>query len=187
MERTRRRREAFFRSRHLIKYTLQISNAQLDEDDVRSVEERWAARWLALERSPKDSCDSAPRVPRLRTAPTNSPTSQLFTEVHRTQKQFRNYLVTTWTTMTPQCVVTLARNQSLTSHQSQSFKRRGPVLPTVSCGSVGWCHARWAKVSYLSTPWLDLNGSLLGPWFCPRPTSVLDFFFLRSWILERTQ
>ena len=50
----------------------------------------------------------------------NSPTSQLLSQV---QKQFGNHLVTTWTTMMPQCVVNSAKNLLSTSHQSQSFKR----------------------------------------------------------------
>ena len=43
------------------------------------------------------------------------------------------------------CVVNRAKNLPLTSHQS--FKRADPVLPTVSCGSVGCCQARRARVA----------------------------------------
>ena len=42
-----------------------------------------------------------------------------------------------------------------------------PVLPTVSCGSVGWSRARRARVAWRSTLWLDLTVSQLGPWCCP--------------------
>ena len=50
------------------------------------------------------------------------------------------------------CAVNRAKSQRCTSHQS--FERGDPVLPTASCGSVGWGHARGAKAAWRSTPWL---------------------------------
>ena len=61
------------------------------------------------------------------------------TEGHRQQEQFRNHLVAAWTTMKAQCVVKRAKNQPFTSHQSS--KSGDPVLPAVSCRTVGWSGA----------------------------------------------
>ena len=51
-------------------------------------------------------------------------------------------------------------------------KQGDPALPTVSCGSVGWSHARRAMVAHRSTQWLDLTCWLPSSWFCLRATSV---------------
>ena len=39
----------------------------------------------------------------------------------------------------------------------REFEAETPVLPTESCGSVGWSHARRARVAQRSIPWLDLT------------------------------
>ena len=78
----------------------------------------------------------------------SSQTSQVLSEVHRAQKQFRYHLVTTWTTMMPLCVVNRAKNLTLTivlSGKPRLTDCRAAQLAGVSATG---------KVAWRSTPWL---------------------------------
>ena len=133
----------------------------------------------------KDSCDPAPRVPRLRTAPKtahrlSNGLSEVQSSTEPTQKPHRHNLDDADTSLCSE-----QSEEAVFDEPPEFLKPGDPVLPTVSCGSVGWSHTRRARFGQRSTPWPDLSGSSPGPWFCPRLTSVV-VLFTTSWILERT-
>ena len=87
----------------------------------------------------KDFCDSAPRVPRPRSAPKQITDFPLVvrsaSSTETVQKPPRHNLDDDDSL----CSEHDEESEFLTSHQS--YQRRKPVLPTVSCGSIGWSHA----------------------------------------------
>ena len=107
----------------------------------------WVGCGRVLDDHSKDNTDFAPRLPRLRTDPQKL---THFTDVRRVQKQIRNHLVTTWTTMKPQCFVNLGES-SVHEPPESEFQAKKARLADCNLGPVGWSHARRAK----SCPTLD--------------------------------